>query len=144
MNAAVENFNSLWFETGQRSHLLLFFCLFTGRSVRLLYNKRRTEPTLKPLPTRCCNRLLRRRVIEGRKGWGVSDGCSQPLLCAQLYVHTTCATAGSHCNLSPPLGCRGAQIWLWLIMHCIITSDAINRPIHTQRKPRVSHIIGCK
>lgn len=144
MNAAVENFNSLWFETGQRSRFLLFCCLFTGRSVRLPHNKRRAEPTLQPLPTRCCNRLLRRRVIEGRKGWGVSDGCSQPLLCAQLYVHTTCPTAGSHCNLSPSLGCRGAQIWLWLIMRCIITSDAIFPAIYTHRKPWVRHIIGYK
>lgn len=60
--------NSLWFQTGGRLRLLLVGCLFTSLSVQLLYSKRQREPMLKSLPTQCCKRLLRRRVIQRRKG----------------------------------------------------------------------------
>lgn len=80
-----------------------------------------------------------KRLMSVRRLQPVSPLCTE-----QIYVHTTCPTAGSHCNLTLPLGCRVAQIWLWLIMHCIMNADAIIQAIYTWRKPWVRHLLDYK
>lgn len=88
----LQQFKALWFVALPNGPKVLplhqtGWCLLSGISLphmRCYTTSGNLRQSWTPFQHDVCWRLVRRRVIERRKGWCVSEGWNQPLLCRQM------------------------------------------------------------